>query len=529
MHSYAPSRLRSAAGDFWKNNRTDLLLCIFSVFAWGLLAHGYAFFNTILTHDGLNAFVADATEDAWKIRLGRYLVPLYRSLTRGRTALPWVIGVLGLFWTAAALFLIKRMLRIRSRLLTVLTAGIMATNITYIAQIATYHYEFDFNAFSLLLAVLAAWLWRSRAGLLPLFLGSACVAASMGLYQAYVAVSITLIIAASIQDLLDMKSPKDVLIHGLWAIAMLLFGAALYFGVQKLVLQQTGLALETRVSVFDKTAPVSPVLFTYSAAKFLIDTVGHKAYGSSFYGAAALLLAALSAVAAAIFFWRRKCGPGRFALALFLTAALPLGMIFPYLATRGEGVHELMVYSVWFFYVFLLLLSFRLCSLHPGWFTGVLRFCCCLLTAVLLWKNVLLANTAYVSKEMANVSTLSTMTRVLSDLEHREDYVYNETPVAFIGVYESPNDNLWKNHIMGIVGFERNSTFVWDSSEEYYNSYKAYFRNILQYPLSFCTDAQNAQLHEDPRVIQMPAFPNAGYMQMIDGILVVKFRQPLAE
>nr|WP_072515135.1 hypothetical protein [Ndongobacter massiliensis] len=71
-------------------------LLLFTFF-WGLLAHAYGFLNGFFTHDGLNALIADSTEELWKVELGRFLVPVYRQLVRSAVTTPWVIGVIGLF------------------------------------------------------------------------------------------------------------------------------------------------------------------------------------------------------------------------------------------------------------------------------------------------------------------------------------------------------------------------------------------------------------------------------------------------
>ena len=149
-----------------------LWLCFISVFLWGFLAHGYGFIHNPLCHDSLNAFIATQAEELIKAEVGRFFVPIYRAVFRGPVAMSWLIGIMGLLWTAIALFLVVKVLDIRSKVLTVLTAGIMVTNITNIAQIATYIHEYDCNAFSLMLSILAVYFWDRDKGLLSIVAGS---------------------------------------------------------------------------------------------------------------------------------------------------------------------------------------------------------------------------------------------------------------------------------------------------------------------------------------------------------------------
>ena len=88
--------------------------CLLFTFGWGLLAHAYGFLHDSFSHDVLNALVADNVETYWKMQLGRFSAVLYRRIIRGPVTMPWLLGLLALLWTALALFLTAKLLRIRS-------------------------------------------------------------------------------------------------------------------------------------------------------------------------------------------------------------------------------------------------------------------------------------------------------------------------------------------------------------------------------------------------------------------------------
>lgn len=144
--------MKSVISEWFQSHKSTLTYCLATTFLWGLVAHAYGFLHNNLSHDVLNAFVAMTTEEIWKIELGRFFVPVYRYLFRGAVSLPWLIGLVGLFWTSLAVFFTIQLLDVKKKPVIALIAGIMASNITYISQIATYVYEFDFNALALLLA-----------------------------------------------------------------------------------------------------------------------------------------------------------------------------------------------------------------------------------------------------------------------------------------------------------------------------------------------------------------------------------------
>ena len=90
-----------------------LFICsILATFFWGLIAHSYGFMHSFFSHDSLNAFYADSVEISSKIGVGRFIVPVYEYLTRGFTALPWLIGLLGLFYISVSVFFIVKILHI---------------------------------------------------------------------------------------------------------------------------------------------------------------------------------------------------------------------------------------------------------------------------------------------------------------------------------------------------------------------------------------------------------------------------------
>lgn len=125
-----------------------------------MTAHGYAFFNQHFAHDSLNVLYASYVEEKWKVALGRFVVPVYRYLTRGSLALPWLIGLLSIAFLSVAVYLVVRMFQVQSRSMITLIAGIMVTNLCVIAQTATYEYELDLNMLALLQAVVATLIWK---------------------------------------------------------------------------------------------------------------------------------------------------------------------------------------------------------------------------------------------------------------------------------------------------------------------------------------------------------------------------------
>lgn len=510
--------------------KQTIIFCFCTVYFWGLLAHAYGFLHSNFSHDVLNAFLATAVEDNVKLEVGRYLVPVYRMLFRGPVTLPWVIGLLGLFWTAIALILVVRMFNIRSRMLMFLIGGMMTTNITYTAQIATFMHEFDCNAFAMLMAVLSVYLWSRDKKYLPILLGGLCLMASISIYQAYFAVAVTLIVWKSIMDLLDDAQVPKVFFKGIRGIVMLGMGCLFYLLLGKLTSYVTQLPLYGRANALDMGGQ-SPLVVYAGLIKPVISYLGrnilHKVFYSSVFDSCVYLLVALLALLAVRLIVVKKYRFDRILLIALLVAVIPLAMSCVFFLAKGNEMHDVTTYVLWFFYVFLLMLAFRLCEKdgNPDWKTGTVRAAVCILVGVVLWQNVVFANMAYMKKDMEAKATLSTVTRVVARLEDREDYDPKETTIAFMGV---PNNQPYLEGIERfdtIIGLTYRSSVASDTAITHYNTYKAYFNYVLQTPARFCSDEMHRKLRADERVQAMPEYPHKDCMAIIDDVLVIKMGQ----
>jgi len=323
--------------------KQTIVFCFCTVFFWGLLAHAYGFLHSSFSHDVLNAFTATPREDALKIEMGRYLVPLYRLLFRGSIVIPWLVGLLGLLWTAMAAVLMVQIFNIRSKLLTFLVCGIMTTNLAYTAQIATYMHEFDCNALGLLFAVFGVYLWNQDKKYVSILGGGLCLMASISLYQAYFAVAVTLIVWKSLMDLFDEKPVPRVFGKGLRGIIMLLAGCLMYLLLGKVIDSVTDLTLAQRTNALNMNGE-NPIAVYLGLIKPMISYLGrnllHKVFYSSVYDACVYLIIALLALSALRVFVLKRFKFDRILLILLLVAVLPFAMTCVFFLAKGEEMHD---------------------------------------------------------------------------------------------------------------------------------------------------------------------------------------------
>lgn len=493
-------------------------------FIIGLVAHGYCFLNLLISHDSLNDFYVS---DQWeRAGFGRIFYSIYISLTRGRIVLPWLIGVLTLCWIAVAVYLIAKLFDLKKCGLVFLISGICVTNPTVYTLAATYIHDLDADMFAMMLSVAAVYCWHlasqkteMKTKSMWLLIGAVSLSVSLGIYQSFIALSITLVIFCCLKALLEQKEFKVVLTNGCFAIGMMTVAAVLYIIELKVFEVLTGVSTMNsatyngvgNVAAAFSGNVISNVLDTYmsfiGAFKNFITTSYPEMISVVLLGVTACIIVVIALLGLKEMDW--KCR-GLFAV---LSALLPFAMNITYFLSGGMA-HVLTQYAVWMLYLLaVVLVCWYEKENHPLQIKKavyVLLVCGLFFTVT---ENIQTANTVYVKKDLEYQATLSYMTRVADHMEEQEGYIPGETPVLIIG-----------QDVIGISkpGFERYGVLTGVSGTgavTYQDTYKDYFKYVLARPVSLGYDDE---LKNSEEVLDMPVFPEKGSVQMIDEMLVVK-------
>lgn len=513
---------------YYKSNKIQLLLSIISTYIIGVIAHAYGFLNNIFSHDSLNAMYADATENSAKISVGRFMVPLVRYFIRGQLAIPWLIGILALFYVSVSVYLVVKLFNVNSKALIIFISALMVTNITVTGCVATYIHEFDIDMFALMFAVFSVYLWRTKKGILCSIFSTVLIVISLGIYQSNLTVVTTLIICCLIIDLMNGASFKKTFFKGLQGLSEITAGAISYYALSKIIINISGISAQSRTDALNVTDFLTEDIsyingfnsMIYYEIQKIVNPISVLPKPIVIISNILLLLAGLFIVLLFIRKPDKKIIKEKF-LSLVLIALLPVAIGFICILTKGE-LHDIMTYAFWLIPVFIVVLFSQLKNYESKTFlrkviSGIFVIC----IAITAWNNILVANTAYLKKDLEHDATLSAMTRMASDLDDRNDYTAGETKVYFVGsdFINGKTDEF--DEIEKIIGLEYNTSIGMAGKEWYFCSYEKYFVNYMGQPLnhtdnSFITD----EIHD--RIINMPAFPNEGYMQKFGDVLVIK-------
>lgn len=495
--------------------RETLKQVFFWTLAFGLVAHGYRYFNANFNHDSLSC-VYEASGNSM-IAFGRFMRPIY-WLLRGRFALPAFGGFLSLVYLCGASYLLVTILGIQKKALIALTCGLMVVNPFVVAMNATFVHDVDAYCLSLLLALLGVWStlhWKhGRVWAALLYL------CSLGLYPAYISAAIYLFLILAVRELLRGKTVKEIYGQTILHFLSIIAGLLLLLVCSKIAQAVTGVSGATSYQSISNIPALTPRSILERLANCLLCEGTWLLYppGNSkhFIIAANVLMVALAVVCGIGTLRRRKLGAASVWGIVVVIGAMPFGMNLTTLI--GNVYHWLTMFPLNLSYLLVLVLVQEYAQTRAGeppakracWLWAVLA-------GVLIFENCLYANETYLKKELEDTATLSTFTRIIDRMEQTEGFVPGQTQVAFVGQMQN---SVLSNSRQGfeIRGHGNDTNF----NVTYYENAVTYLTYYLSYPVTCVGEVQAAAMAETPEVLEMPAFPAAGSIKMVDDILVIK-------
>lgn len=493
-----------------------LKLVLFWVFALGLTAHGYRFFNANFNHDSMQSLYEQSPE--LMISVGRFLRPVYRLL-RGNFALPALGGILSLVYIAAAAYLLLRLLDVHNKWLIALVCGILTVNSSVSLMNASYVADTDAYSFAFLLAVLGVWAaknWKHGIAISIL-----CYFCSLGIYQAYISAAVFVLLLLALMELLRGQPVKKV--YGRLAVELLAVLAAivLYYVTVKLT---QGLTHINDAEIYNTVDSLPSLSFQVileriknCASSEVLWATMPRGHSRGLLLAVNLLMGALMLVCGIGLIRKRRLNAVSVWGIAGIVVAMPFGIN---IATLISGVyHWLTMFSFNLLYLMVLVLA-QMGDEEAG--AKRRRIAWAVMAAVLVYDGCLLSNEIYLKKEMESAATLSSFTRIIDRMENTPGFVPGQTKVALIG--EMDKSPLSKQR----EGFDYNGTGLWQSfSVTHYDSAVAYLTYYLSYPVTCVSVEELISLEQDARVVEVPIFPAQGSVQMIDDVMVVKLAQPV--
>ena len=387
-------------------------ICFISAILAGLIAHFYKLTNWLPNWDSL-VFRYDPQN---MLCMGRWFLPV-ASAPSSFYDLPWLAGLMAIVLHALGTVCICRMFEVRKSVTAALIGAAVVT-FPVVASVLTYNYVADAYALSFLLATVAAMLITQEK---PKYtLAAVCIALSVGIYQAYITVTITLLLCHLILSLLY----KDVEIKTffLTALKFLLTGIAamaLYALALVALLKITGTAL-LEYQGMDQAASFAGLdiwasLYTIKEA-FVGYFFGTSAGFSVFNCINVIVFVATVALylTDAI---NRKLGIVKFLLVCALVVLLPIGACILSFMNSTIDYHNLMKMGFFVFYLFFIL------HYERSWtkFGAVKLWTILAVVCALVFNQIVIANVAYHELNMSYEKSYGVLIRVADRIEQTQE------------------------------------------------------------------------------------------------------------
>lgn len=517
---------------------TTLFFCLF--------AHGYRFANNILSHDALLEVVQD--DSAWQIALGRIMHPIL-ILLRGGICSPWLICIMETAWLILTVCFMADLLNIHSGAHLAALAGIVVCSHAFISTNAAFLQCADFYALALFMSVLGVWLMK-KGGMFETDIGIICLFICLGTYQAYICVTLALIVMIAIRGLSDGEHWHST-VRNLFKYALVLFASAFLYLVGWKTLQYilgiwtadtyNGMA---HLGDYSDISFVSVIITCYkNFVDFFINprffsTMTFRNINMSILWKWLIRLVNAAIVVKLVINLYRVSRKNRYdgnsdselrrqwicrnILMLFLIVVFPLCCNFVCLMSRGME-HDLMTFAFICPYILAIMFDDNKAEMNgsPGLntsdvSTGSMRwfisYATPILLSVIIWSNAVYANQTYYKKSLQEQSAISMMTRIVNDIEHRDGYVPGATPVAFIGSFEN------SPYTMELSGFTDITPYgMGHTALTYFGTDYAMLKYVINVNMNLTRiDELDEEMHS------MPCYPANGSVDFIGDVLIIK-------
>lgn len=505
--------IRSKIKPQWK---WAFLACFIS----GILTFGYTMTNHFLSYDSLWNLISDQD----MITSGRQFLTYVCGISTDYD-LPWLNGVLAIFYMSVTAVLVVEGLGIKSKYLAGI-AGMILVTFPSMASTFCYSYTIDGYMLGVLLAAAAFLLAdRKKWGFLG---GIVMLGVSLGIYQAYVSFTILLCILKLLLMVLDGEKIKDILVKAIRYVTMGFFAYIFYYVTLQLMLKMKNVTLSDYQGI-DGIETFSPadipkgINGAYRQFFSFLRSPGALATNKVMH----FCVICLIMIGFVIYLWKFFTGKmenkiQRFVLAVLLVAVIPVGATLICVMEPNVYFHLIMRLPWALFFVFILALAEKIPDVSKEMLKRVkttLAAAVCVLSVILVSQFTITANVVSFNMEERYEKTYGLCLRIVDRLEQTPGYKTGDK-VALIGggVDQGfyPYTDFTSAYLKGYFGVEGVLTI---QDTEKFVTFCMHYLNVTMV---------NASLTEQLKVIEtdefkaMSNFPGEDSIQKIGEIWVVK-------
>ncbi|MDE6657527.1 MAG: glucosyltransferase domain-containing protein [Oscillospiraceae bacterium] len=502
-----------------KNLDKRIWVVLFSTIIWGIFAHGMALFNKYSVHDDCSSLFGIGTtytSGRWMLAI---LGKLYKVFFGGSYySLPLFNGFISILCIAFSTYLIINLLNIKQWGLCISIAGIL---VSFPVITGTFGYMFTapYYMIAILFAVLGVWIANKKTNALYFLVGVSLMCCSIGIYQAFIPVMMSLALLCFICKLTAETSnnPKELMISGVYLAGAVISGVLLYFLINKFILAYKGMSLTNykNINTMGKE-PISVYLSRIPRAVyrfFVPKNIG--SYTSMFpfrirhFYIIILLFVGILSLYIIIKAFRKNIFRG----VLLTLSVLMLPLTFNFVFVMSETVYTLMLYGQSMLFVYFVWLI-NICEFPKLNITKVVYGFGTILLLFVSFSYCRYANINYLKAEYEQQRMISYFTVLITQIKSVEGY-QDEMPVCYINSGNKEDLTLKK-----LSGFDL--FYIAPYKQDSINDYA-----WIKFMNNWCGFNPETVDGKDfinlPEVVDMPYYPDDGSIKIINDTVVVKF------
>ncbi len=493
----------------------------FGAIIFGLMAHGFVMFNRLSYHDNsASLFSLGATYELGRWGLG--IIYDLQLLTTKTFSVPVFNSVLSIVLIGVSAIVLVDIFQIKSRLIGAIVGALMV-----VYPVVTSIFSFMFTSWpyflGLLLSVVSARFFTRGISIKNIVIGAIILACSLGMYQAFLGVTVTIVLFRLFIDVVDARidSVSGYARDGFGYVVGLVAGLGLWEVLAVLFRRIKGIAT-MEYKGMDEGYDLS--LFPAKLLKALQSFFGFRVEGINALRYLRLLTVVAFVIGVVLIVTLLIRCNNKLSVKLAAIVGiilLPVAMNVIYILSTSDSfiVDSLMLYADLFVVIIPLVLIERV------EIANVLTTACTYIvlasTVIMTIGYTYLDNAAYLKADLYLEEAVSYWTAVVADIKACPGFT-DDMEIVFVGM-----DNLSDNTIAEVASNEEMDGI---QLEKYYNSLDAMIRyaGTLDFLREHCgfgnelVSYDDGTYAENATVQAMPTYPNDGSIAVVDGVLVVK-------
>lgn len=493
----------------------------FSAIFIGLIAHGTALFNKFSFHDDASSFFRIGGLD-----LGRWMLKIFETfhiVFFGNVVVstPLLNGFFSIVFIALAGCIIINLLDIKNKIFQILLIGLMVTLPT-VAGMFGYMFTAPYYFFGMLLGICGTYLICKYQNLYSFCCAIILIACSLGCYQAFLSLFLSIIVIHAMKILYDTNDIKDFKKFCLYALFSVFFSLMFYFLIVKISLVYCDISLSNYAGV-NKMAQESLYTYFKRIGVAYIEFANPKRnlwiFPSHSIYIYWIMLGLYIFMIFKLFINIYSTSKTKAFLIFFLGIVIfPLCTNFIFIMAWRGAVHILTLYGAIGFFLFNAVILDHF-ILDDKFYTKSIKFIrniMMFLFLFLILMYVKFSNCAYLKAEFMQTRTISYFTTLITQIKSTPGYK-DEYPLVIIN-----DKNINDKTLSDISELNFITIYPYLGTRYMINNYAV--RNFVRHWTGFSPQYADANDFENlQEVIDMKHYPDYGSIKVINDAVVVKF------